>query len=51
MNIFKLKSKSIGKRTSADIKAIQRDIQKAAEQYETTRQQLLKNLATINSIL
>ena len=51
LNIFKRKSKSIGKRTSADIKAIQRDIQKAAEQYETTRQQLLKNLAPINSIL
>lgn len=52
LNIFKRKSRqSIDKKTSAEIKAIQKDIQTASEQYEATRQQLLKNIATINSIL
>lgn len=52
INIFKRKSRqSINKKTAAEIKAIQKDIQTASEQYEATRQQLLKNLATINSIL
>lgn len=52
LNIFKHKSRqSINKKTVAEIKAIQKDIQTASEQYEATRQQLLKNLATINSIL
>ena len=52
LNIFKRKNRqSINKKTSAEIKAIQKDIQTASEQYEATRQQLLKNLATINSIL
>lgn len=52
LNIFKHKSRqSINKKTAAEIKAIQKDIQTASEQYEATRQQLLKNLATINSIL
>ena len=51
-NIFKRKNRqSIDKKTAAEIKAIQKDIQTASEQYEATRQQLLKNLATINSIL
>lgn len=52
LNIFKRKNRqSIDKKTAAEIKAIQKDIQTASEQYEATRQQLLKNLATINSIL
>lgn len=52
LNIFKHKNRqSIDKKTSAEIKAIQKDIQTASEQYEATRQQLLKNIATINSIL
>lgn len=36
---------------SAEIGTIQKDMQTVAEQYEATRQQLLKNLELINTIL
>lgn len=52
LNIFRRKNKQdTNKQVSAEIKALQSDIQTAAEQYEATRQQLLRNLELINSIL
>ena len=51
LNIFKRKKKSDYNKQSTEIRAIQKDMQVAAEQYEATRQQLLKNLELINSIL
>ncbi len=51
LNIFKRKNKPDRNKQSAEIRAIQKDMQAAAEQYEATRQQLLKNLELINSIL
>ena len=51
LNIFKRKNKPDRNKQSAEIKAIQKDMQATAEQYEATRQQLLKNLELINSIL
>ena len=51
LNIFKRKNKPDRNKQSAEIRSIQKDMQAAAEQYEATRQQLLKNLELINSIL
>ena len=51
LNIFNRKKQKIDKQTSAEIKAIKADMQKASEQYEASRQQILKNLELINSIL
>ena len=51
LNIFKRKNKPDHNKQSAEIRAIQKDMQAAAEQYEATRQQLLKNLELINTIL
>lgn len=51
LNIFSRKKQKINKQTSTEIKAIKADMQKASDQYETSRQQVLKNLELINSIL
>ena len=51
LNIFSRKKQHIDKQTVAEIKAIKADMQKASDQYEASRQQLLKNLDLINSIL
>ena len=51
LNIFARKKRNMDKQTSAEIKAIKADMQSASDQYEATRQQLLKNLGLINSIL
>ena len=51
LKIFKCKNKPDYNKQSAEIRTIQKDIQTAADQYETTRQQLLKNLELINTIL
>ena len=51
LNIFKRKNKSDHNKQSAEIRTIQKDMQTATEQYEATRQQLLKNLEMINTIL
>ena len=51
LNIFSRKKKHIDKQTSAEIAAIKSDMQKASEQYEASRQQILKNLELINNIL
>lgn len=51
LNIFKRKNKPDHNKQSAEIKTIQKDMQAATEQYEATRQQLLKNLELINTIL
>lgn len=50
LKIFNRK-KAVNKQCADEIKAIQKDIQATAKQYEATRQQLLKNLELINSIL
>lgn len=51
LNIFKRKKKSDHNKQSTEIRVIQKDMQVTAEQYEATRQQLLKNLELINTIL
>lgn len=51
LNIFKRKNKPDHNKQSAEIGTIQKDMQTVAEQYEATRQQLLKNLELINTIL
>lgn len=51
LNIFKHKNKPDHNKQSAEIRMIQNDIQTVAEKYEATRQQLLKNLELINTIL
>ena len=51
LNIFKRKNKPDHNKQSAEIRTIQKDMQTVAEQYEATRQQLLKNLELINTIL
>ena len=51
LNIFKRKNKSDHNKQSAEIRTIQKDMQTAADQYEATRQQLIKNLELINTIL
>ena len=52
LNIFKRKNKqSINKQLSDELVSIQKDMYTRAEQYEATRQQILKNLELINSIL
>ncbi len=48
LNIFSRKKRSADNQTATEIKA---DMQSASDQYEATRQQLLKNLELINSIL
>ena len=50
LKIFNRK-KAVNKQCADEIKAIQKDIQTTAKQYEATRQQLLKNLELIDSIL
>lgn len=51
LNIFNRKKQKTDKQTSTEIKAIKSDMQKASEQYEASRQQVLKNLELINNIL
>ena len=51
LNIFLKKKQHIDKQTASEIAAIKADVQKASEQYEASRQQLLKNLELINNIL
>ena len=52
LNIFKRKNKqSINKQLSDELASIQKDMQTSAEQYEKARQQILKNLELINTIL
>ena len=50
LNIFK-KKQHIDKQTASEIEAIKADMQRASEQHEASRQQILKNLELINSIL
>lgn len=51
LNIFKRKNKPDHNKQSAEIRTIHKDMQTAADQHEATRQQLLKNLELINTIL
>lgn len=51
LNIFLRKKQHIDKQTATEIKAIKSDMQKASEQYEASRQQILRNLELINNIL
>ena len=51
LNIFKRKIKPDDNKQSAEIRTIHKDMKAAADQYEATRQQLLKNLELINTIL
>lgn len=51
LNIFSRKKQHIDKQTASEIATIKADMQKASEQYEASRQQILKNLNLINSIL
>ena len=51
LNIFKRKNKPDHNKQSAEIRTIHKDMKAAADQYEATRQQLLKNLELINTIL
>lgn len=51
LNIFSRKKQHIDKQTASEIAAIKSDMQKASDQYEASRQQILRNLDLINSIL
>lgn len=51
LHIFNRKKQTVNKQCADEIKTIQKDIQTTAKQYEATRQQLLKNLELINTIL
>ena len=51
LNIFKRKNKPDHNKQSAEIRTIHKDMKAAADQYEATRQQGLKNLELINTIL
>lgn len=49
MNIFKRKQ-TINNQLSAEIRALKDDMNKTAQQYEVTRQQLVKNFELMKSI-
>lgn len=51
LNIFSRKKQHIDKQTASEIATIKSDMQTASDQYEASRQQILKNLELINSIM